>query len=130
MLVQSTRRTPLADPTGPALLLRLEGAALLLGAALLYGRLGASWLAFAVLLLAPDLAMLGYLAGPRIGAALYNLVHALPLPALLAAAGLVGDAPWLVAAALIWLAHVGMDRAVGYGLKYPTGPEDTHLDRV
>jgi hypothetical protein len=130
MLAQTTRPALLADPTGPAFLLRLEGAALLLGAALLYGRLGASWPLFALLLLAPDLAMLGYLAGPRVGAALYNVVHALPLPALLAAVGLLADAPWLAAAGLIWLAHIGMDRTVGYGLKYPTGPKDTHFGRV
>jgi Domain of unknown function (DUF4260) len=74
--------------------------------------------------------MLGYLAGPRVGAALYNLVHALPLPVLLGATGLLGDAPWLVVGALIWLAHIGMDRTVGYGLKYPTGAKDTHLGRV
>jgi hypothetical protein len=97
MLVQSARATLFADPTGPALLLRLEGVALLLGAARLYGRPGARWLAFGLLLLAPDAAMLGYLAGPRVGAALYNVVHALPLPALLAAVGLLGDAPELVA---------------------------------
>jgi hypothetical protein len=130
MLAQSTRPTLLADPTGPAILLRLEGVALLLGAALLYGRRGASWPLFGLFLLAPDPAMLGYLAGPRVGAALYDLVHALPLPSLLPAAGLLADAPWLVAAGLIWLAHIGMDRTVGYGLKFPTGFKDTHLGPV
>lgn len=96
----------------------------------LYAGSDASWWLFAVLLLAPDLGMLGYLAGPRVGAATYNLTHGLVLPLALAAVGLWASSAVLVAAALVWVAHVGIDRALGYGLKHPSGFADTHLGRV
>lgn len=83
-----------------------------------------------MLLLAPDVSLLGYLAGPRVGAVTYNLFHSYPLPAALGALGLLWGAPLAVAVALVWLAHIGIDRLVGYGLKYPTGSKDTHLGRV
>ena len=114
----------------PAGLIRLEGALLLGLSALLYWVNGGSWVLFALLLFAPDLSMFGYLAGPRIGAAVYNAFHAYPLPTVLAAYGLLGVSPVAVSVALIWLAHVGMDRLTGYGLKYPSGFKDTHLNRL
>ena len=104
---------------GPRALLRAEGLVMLVVATLGYHQLGAGWGWFAALFLAPDLSFLGYLAGPRIGAAAYNAAHGLVGPALLAA-----FAPWL---ALIWVAHVGFDRALGYGLKYEAGFGTTHL---
>lgn len=114
----------------PRLILRLEGAALLLGAAFFYWRLGGSWLFFAVLFLAPDLSFFAYLVSPRAGAIVYNAAHATlgPLFLLVLAA-------WLGYAigediALIWLAHVGFDRALGYGLKYASAFADTHLGRI
>jgi len=114
----------------PAVMLRAEGATLLAISVLLYWVNGESWIMFALLLLVPDLSMLGYLAGPRVGAAIYNAFHVYPLPAAVGAFGLIGGSPLTIAVALIWFAHIGMDRAVGYGLKYPTGPKDTHLGRV
>src|SRR5918997_6797260 len=105
-------------------------AAVLLTSVMLYWASGGSWLLFALLLLVPDLSMLGYLAGPRAGAAVYNVFHAYPLPAVLGAFGLLGGSPLAVAVALVWFAHIGMDRLVGYGLKYPTEFKDTHLGRV
>jgi hypothetical protein len=125
-----TRMPALLGFSRPAVLLRAEGAALLLTSVLLYWMNGESWLLFALLLLAPDLSMLGYLAGPRAGAAVYNVFHAYPLPALLGAFGLLGGSPLAVAVALAWFAHIGMDRLVGYGLKYPTEFKDTHLGQV
>jgi hypothetical protein len=98
--------------------------------ALLYWVNGESWIMLALLLLVPDLSMLGYLAGSRNGAAVYNAFHVYPLPALLAAFGLLEGSPLTIGVALIWFAHIGMDRALGYGLKYPTGFKDTHLERV
>jgi hypothetical protein len=80
--------------------------------------------------LAPDLAMLGYLAGPRVGALTYNLAHTELWPIGLAVVGVVADVDLLVQLALIWLVHIGADRVLGYGLKYPTGFKDTHLQRV
>ena len=95
-----------------------------------YGLLGFSWLLFAVLILAPDLSMLGYLAGPRIGAIAYNAVHTLIAPAVLAFAAWLLAAPLLTALASILLAHIAADRAFGYGLKYSTGFKDTHLGQI
>jgi hypothetical protein len=114
----------------PGLLLRAEAAALLVLATLAYARIGASWLAFVALLLAPDLGMLGYLRGTRLGAATYNLVHTDILPAALLAYGWLAGDSLLTGAALIWLAHIGMDRLLGFGLKYPTAFRDTHLQHL
>jgi hypothetical protein len=114
----------------PGLLLRLEGAVVFALALAMYWRDGSSWLLFALLLLAPDLSMLGYLAGPRAGAACYNLIHSYALPLALLGYGVFANAPLALSLALIWLAHIGMDRAVGYGLKYTTAFKDTHLQRV
>lgn len=114
----------------PAVLLRVEGAVLLAGSVLLYRLNGGNWALFALLLLAPDVSALGYLAGPRVGAVVYNGFHSYPLPAVLAAVGLLSGSPGAVALALVWFAHIGMDRLLGYGLKYPSGFKDTHLGRV
>jgi hypothetical protein len=114
----------------PATLLRAEGVALLALSVMLYWVNGESWLLFGVLLLAPDLSMLGYLAGPRVGAAIYNAFHAYGIPAVVGALGMILASPLMVAVALIWFAHIGMDRTVGYGLKYPSSFKDTHLQRV
>jgi hypothetical protein len=111
----------------PGLLVRLEGLVGLIVAILLYGELDRSWWLLVVLFLAPDLSMIGYAAGNRIGAAAYNAVHTIVGPLILAAIGVLGDRELATAIALIWLAHIAMDRAIGYGLKLPTGFKDTHL---
>ena len=110
--------------------LRLEGAAAFGAAIALYGHGGFSWLMFAVLFLAPDLSMLGYLAGPRAGALAYNLLHTYALSVPLALAGFALGSPVVSALALILIAHVGFDRMLGYGLKYASGFGDTHLSRI
>jgi len=114
----------------PATLLRVEGIALLALSVLVYWVNGGSWLLFGALLLAPDLSMLGYLAGPKVGAAIYNAFHTYAMPAVVGALGMVFASPVAMAVALIWFAHIGVDRTVGYGLKYPTSFKDTHLQRV
>ena len=111
-------------------LLRLEGLALLSGAAALYWRAGGDWRLSAALFLAPDLSFAGYLAGPRVGAAAYDTMHSTVAPLLLAAAGIALAQPLATMTALIWLAHVGFDRALGYGLKYGRGFGFTHLGRI
>ena len=116
--------------TMPAVILRLEGLALVVGALAAYSYLSYSWWTFALLLLAPDLGALGYLYSKRVGALAYNLVHTESLPLLLGVASLVLDQPLGLQLALIWAALIGVDRAVGYGLKYPTDFKDTHLQRV
>jgi hypothetical protein len=116
--------------TRPGLLLRLEGAAVFLFATALYAGQSAGWLWYLVLILAPDLSALGYVLNPRLGSALYNMVHTYAVPAALAGAALLlGSAPAL-AVALIWIAHIGADRALGFGLKYPDAFKDTHLNHV
>jgi hypothetical protein len=112
------------------LILRLEWLALLAASMIAFGALGFSWLWFAVLILVPDLSMLGYLAGPRVGAFTYNLVHTMIAPAVPALAAWGLSMPWLTGVALILLAHIAADRALGYGLKCATGFRDTHLGRI
>jgi hypothetical protein len=114
----------------PRILLRAEGGAVLIVAVILYARIGDSWWLFAVLFLAPDLTFLGYLGGPRVGAIAYNAAHTLICPLLLATAGLLFPAYILVPLALIWIAHIGFDRSLGYGLKYAAGFGFTHLGHV
>jgi hypothetical protein len=115
---------------GLRLLLRLEGLALFAGAVALYATSDHSWLLFAALILAPDLGFAAYLAGPRVGAFCYNLVHTTIGPIALWVAGSIFTSPVSFAVALIWLAHIGIDRALGYGLKYDTGFGFTHLGRI
>lgn len=129
-----TRTTPGAEQqwwlTRPGVLLRIEGGVLLAISALFYWVNGGSWVLFALLILAPDVSMLGYLLGAKVGAATYNSVHTYALPASLAAFGVLAGSPLAVSLALVWFAHIGMDRLVGYGLKYASGFKYTHLGRV
>jgi Domain of unknown function (DUF4260) len=111
-------------------LLRVEGLGLFGAATLCYLVSGASWWLFAVLFLAPDLSFLGYLAGPRLGAIVYNALHATIGPLLLGLGGVVMHWPMAASIALIWIAHIGIDRALGYGLKYAAGFGFTHLGRI
>lgn len=114
----------------PRRLLHLEGAVLLAAALGLYFHGDFGWVALLVLFLAPDLSFAGYLAGPRVGALAYDLAHTSALPVALGAAAVVGSSDRALQLALIWLAHIGLDRMVGYGLKYPSGFGDTHLQRL
>jgi hypothetical protein len=110
----------------PLLLLRSEGVALLVMATLLYGRYGRSWWLFVALLPAPDLGLLGNLRSRRAGAVAYDLTHTY-LPATLALVGVLTGSGLAVVLALVWFAHIGMDRALGLGLQYPDGSGRTHL---
>lgn len=112
---------------GPCWLLRLEGLGMLVLACALYERMGADWLRFALLFLAPDLSLLGYFLGATRGAAIYNALHSEIGPIVLAALGLFSGVLSVMPYALIWFAHVGFDRALGYGLKYRKGFQSTHL---
>lgn len=111
-----------------SLLLRLEGGVEFAAAILAYALLGGRWPMFLILLLVPDLSMAGYLAGNRAGAAIYNAAHTYLVPGALALlAWALHGPPWLTLAALIWAAHIGVDRLLGFGLKYPEGFKPTHL---
>ena len=114
----------------PRLLLHTEGLAVFVGAIALYAQQSGEWGAFVLLLLTPDFSMVGYLHNPRIGAALYNLFHTYTLPLALALIALSAGWSLGVSLALIWLAHIGMDRTVGYGLKYADSFKETHFNRL
>ena len=114
----------------PRRLLHLEGLAVLVAALALYFDAGYGWALLLVLFLAPDLSVIGYAGGPAVGALTYNAVHTPVGPIALALVGVLGDAETATQIALIWLAHIGLDRLLGYGLKYPSGFKDTHLQRV
>lgn len=110
-------------------LLHIEGFAVLLLCVYVYAQQPFSWLMFFLLLLVPDIGMLGYTINNRIGSQVYNLFHTYTVPIVLMVFGiLISDT--LLAIALIWTAHIGMDRMIGYGLKYPTEFKDSHLQRV
>jgi hypothetical protein len=115
---------------GVRILLRLEGLTLFAGMLLLYWIWGGSWWVFVILFLAPDLSFIAYLADPKIGAVVYNAAHSYMAPVVLLTAGFAASEPLVLSIAMIWLAHIGIDRALGYGLKYQTGFGFTHLGRI
>jgi hypothetical protein len=110
--------------------LRLEGLVVAAVSLALYARTGASWWLFAALWLVPDLSMLGYLSRPCRGARIYNAFHSYVAPGVLALSSLLLQAPAVLPVALIWINHIGIDRLLGYGLKYSDGFAFTHLGRI
>jgi hypothetical protein len=110
--------------------LRAEALATLTAGILGFGYLGGPWLAFIPLLLVPDIAMIGYIRNARLGALTYNVGHNLGTAALAVGIGLWLGVAWLAVAGCVLVAHIGMDRLLGYGLKYPTAFKDTHLQHV
>jgi hypothetical protein len=107
--------------------LRLEGVALVAASVGLYVAAGADWLPFVILLILPDLSIAAYLRGPVVGAVIYNAVHNWALAGALIALGFMLGQSLLFDAGAALAAHVGLDRLLGYGLKYPTRFQDTHL---
>ena len=122
--------TPAQLPAAVVYLLRLEGLAVAVVSAILYARTGVSWWLFAALWLAPDLSMLGYLASPCRGARVYNAIHTYTVPMTLGLTAWLLHAHVLEACALIWVNHIGVDRLLGYGLKFSKGFGWTHLGRM
>jgi len=116
--------------TGIRLALHLEGLAALVASVALYAEFGQSWLLFVVLLFAPDLAFIPYMLNAELGRKIYNVVHWYVLPLLLGTAAVLTDWSLGIALALIWSAHISLDRTIGYGLKYPGDFKDTHLQHV
>jgi len=115
---------------GVRILLRLEGLTLFLGMVLLYWMWGGSWWLFVILFLAPDLSFIAYLSDARTAAIVYNAVHSYMAPVALLTTGFATGEPLTLSLAMIWLAHIGVDRALGYGLKYQTGFGFTHLGLI
>jgi hypothetical protein len=110
--------------------LRLEGAAAFIAGVVVFGRLGGDWRWLVPAILLVDVSMIGYLRGPRVGAFVYNLAHQWAVALAVLGAGLAIDLPILTLTGAVLIAHVGMDRALGYGLKLPTDFGDTHLGRI
>lgn len=114
----------------PRLILQAEGAAVLALSLWAYAAMGGHWGLFAALFLAPDLFMLGYLRGPRIGSSVYNPGHTYVVALAVAALGYALAQPMLLHVGLIWVAHIGFDRMIGYGLKYGHDFKATHLSNA
>ena len=140
MTTLSPAATPVANSTQeahdpgvvtgrPRAFLRVEGFALLIAALVAFSRTGQAWWLLPATLLLPDLGALGYLVSRSAGALLYNLAHATPLPLALVGLGVWLQAPLAVALGTVWLAHIGMDRAMAYGLKHDDDFGHTHLGR-
>ncbi|MHB1672180.1 MAG: DUF4260 domain-containing protein [Acidiferrobacter sp.] len=119
-----------ATTGGVRLVLRLEGLCVLITASVAYSKFGLGRSTFALFFLTPDLSFLGYLAGQKVGAASYNVAHSYIGAVACLVANLVLPAPTLLSAGIIWCAHIGFDRALGYGLKYSEGFGFTHLGRI
>ena len=111
----------------PLVWLRLEGLSVLAAGIGLFATTGQPWWILPLGLMLPDLLMAGYVGGPRVGAALYNFGHAYPIPIAVSLIGAGEHHSLLLAFGLLWFSHIGMDRALAYGLKYDSGPTHTHL---
>jgi hypothetical protein len=114
----------------PRLWLRLEGLAAFVAGAVLYDLAGGEWLWALPLLFVPDVSMVGYLRGPGAGALTYNLAHNWAVALGVLGLGYLLASPAVEIAGAVLVAHVGVDRLLGYGLKYPTAFQDTHLGRI
>ena len=130
MTKEITSQSKTLSVSMPRLLLHLEGLAVLVAALAFYGVRDYSWWAFALLLFTPDLAMVFYLIDVRVGSLAYNSVHFYAGPLVLGGIALAAGWALGLQLALIWLAHIGMDRTLGYGLKYPTEFKDTHFNHI
>ena len=114
----------------PIVLLRLEGLAVFLLALVIYWQQSFGWTLFWSTVLLPDVALLGYLVNAAVGATAYNVTHSKLLPGALAVIAIVTSNALFLALALIWFVHNGVDRMLGYGLKYPDGFKVTHLGTI
>lgn len=110
--------------------LRAESVAIVIAALLLYSQYEFSWSLFAVLFLFPDLSLFAYLISNKVGAIAYNAAHSLIGALFIASLGFVNELPVFQISGLVWIAHIGFDRALGYGLKYQRGFGCTHLGLV
>lgn len=128
--------TPAAVPVSgtvsgaPRRWLRLQGGVLLAGSLIAFSATGQPWWLVPATILVPDVLAAGYLGGTRLGAHLYNLAHSTTLPAALAGLGRWQGRPLILALGLVWLAHIGADRLLGYGLKYGDSFQHTHLGQL
>ena len=111
-------------------LIQLEGMIVMALGLYLYFTSGYSWWIFLLLLFVPDISMAGYMINTKAGAYLYNASHTFIAPLLLLLIGMMLSIDSLLMVGLIWMVHIGMDRMMGYGLKYETHFKDTHIQRL
>jgi hypothetical protein len=109
---------------------RIENLAIAAVVVVVFVRLHFSWWWLPVFFLAFDVSMAGYLVDNRVGAVCYNLAHAYVAPAVLLLGYVVSGTRWCAFAGLLWAFHIAGDRVLGYGLKFATGFQDTHLGRI
>lgn len=129
-MIQNATLPETATFSGVKLGLHAEALVILLAAIALYAHLGGGAVLFIALLLVPDVSALGYLVNKKVGALTYNIAHTYASPILFGLFGMATSAEAVQWLALIWMAHIAMDRTVGYGLKYATDFKQTHLGRV
>lgn len=127
---ESARERSLVAPPSTRTWLRLEGVATFVAGLAIFAWSGGPLLLAIPLLLVPDISAIGYLRGPRLGALTYNLVHNWATGLAVLGLGVWAANSVLILAGAILIAHVGMDRAAGYGLKLPTSFHETHLGRI
>ncbi len=129
-MTNTTHRDAEVAPPSTRTYLRAEGLAAFVAGLAIFGSAGGPWLLAIPLLLVPDLSTIGYLRGPRLGALTYNVVHNWALGLIVLGVGAWSGIAALTLAGAILIAHVGMDRAAGYGLKLPTSFQETHLGLI
>ncbi|HTR29634.1 MAG TPA: DUF4260 domain-containing protein [Puia sp.] len=110
--------------------IKWEEAAMFALSIMLIAPLPYAWYWWLVWILAPDLSMIAYLGGNKVGAVGYNIAHHKGIAIALYAAGLYTGHPAPEYAGMILFGHSSMDRAMGYGLKRFTGFQDTHLGKI
>ncbi|SDW07159.1 protein of unknown function [Marinococcus luteus] len=111
-------------------LIKAEGFMFAVLAAVLYFSNGYSWLLFLLLLFLPDVSMIGYAVSSKTGAYVYNAAHTYILPLLLLLSGYLLSIEWPVLISFIWIVHIGLDRMLGFGLKYTSDFKDTHIQKL
>ncbi len=109
---------------------RAEALVIFISGTYIYFSLDYEWYWFVLLLLSVDIFMVGYLANNKLGAHIYNIGHSYAVPALTLVAGYLAQSSVFIGFSLIWICHIAMDRAVGYGLKESTSFHDTHLGHI
>lgn len=109
---------------------RIENLAIAAIVVVVFVRLHFSWWWLPVSFLAFDASMAGYLVNTRVGAVCYNLAHAYVAPAVLLLSYVLSGTRWCAFIGLLWAFHIAGDRVLGYGLKFASSFQDTHLGRI
>jgi hypothetical protein len=104
----------------------LESTVIFLGSLLIYLFIGGNWIIFIILLFSPDI----FIKNSRIGSIIYNIGHIHVWAIILILIGILIDLDILILLGLIWISHISIDRAMGYGLKYPSDFKDTHMQKI